>query len=106
MHQSKSCTVCDATEQRAGERSPAIVQLPNDHLSPSASSLSVVVGIQRYYKHGVPEALKLVSVDGREKAEQQLWFWKESNDRQAQSATTTPVKRRLTLFKKEADNVS
>lgn len=51
MHQISSCTVSDNTEQRAGERSPVIVQLPNNHLSPSASSPSVVVSIQGYYKH-------------------------------------------------------
>ena len=41
----------------------------------------------RYYKHGVPEALLLLSVDRREMAEQQLWFWEETNKSQAWSAT-------------------
>lgn len=49
MHQSKSCTVCDYTEQRAGERSPVIVESPNDRPSPSTSSLSELVIINTVF---------------------------------------------------------
>lgn len=84
-------------------------RLTDDLLSSSTSSPPVVVSIQRYYKHGVPEAPLLVSVDRREKAEQQRWFWEVSNDRQAWSATVMSpghqkCKRPLLCYKRRQVN--